>query len=124
MSDKLLLGTIPFDSESVMGDRFKWGLENKLSSAIFPIAYSLRAKNLYIAGFDFKGPRFYSSDTRHPWNDETQNEDAHRFPLGLIKRWLEWAPLHGMEFYSVVDPAHTLLSEVLPTRLMGEILNG
>ena len=124
MHHEPVLGTVAFDSESVLGERFKWGLENKLSSAVFPIAYYLGFKKLYIGGFDLKGPRFYSSDTRHPWNDETQNEDVHRFPLGLIKRWLEWAPLHGMELYSVVDPAQTLLSEALPTRLMGEILNG
>ncbi|HAT63039.1 MAG TPA: hypothetical protein DCS66_00340 [Flavobacteriaceae bacterium] len=122
MSDKLLLGTVPFDSESVVGDRFKWGLENKLSSAIFPIAYLLRAKNLYIAGFDLKGPRFYSEDTRHPWNDETQTKSLHEYPLTLIKKWVKWEQLHGMRIFNVVDEGHTLLSEALPYKPMSELL--
>ena len=122
MSDKLVLGTVPFDSESVVGDRFKWGLENKLSSAIFPIAYLLRAKNLYIAGFDLKGARFYSEDTRHPWNDETQTKSLHEYPLTLIKKWVKWEQLHGMRIFNVVEEDHTLLSEVLPHKPISELL--
>ena len=116
MHDEMIIGSIPFDSESVIGSRFKWGLENKLSSAVFPLCYHLQVKDLYILGFDLYGPRFYSSDTRHPWNDETQTTDATKFPLGLIKQWAEWETYHGMSIYSASDPNETLISKVLPTR--------
>lgn len=115
MHEKPIFGTVPFDSESVMGDQYKWGLENKLSSTIFPIAYYLKAKRIYVAGFDFKGPRFYNNDSRHPWNDETQGKSLHEYPLTLIKKWVEWEQLHGMKIYSVVNADYTLLSDVLPS---------
>jgi len=115
MHEKPIFGTVPFDSESVVGDRFKWGLENKLSSNIFPLAFYLRARELYIAGFDFKGPRFYNNDSRHPWNDETQGKSLHEYPLILIKKWVEWEQVHGMKIYSVVNADYTLLSDVLPS---------
>jgi len=115
MGHEVVYGTVPFDSESVIGDQFKWGLENKLSSHVFPTVFYLGYKQVYVAGFDFKGPRFYSNDTRHPWNDETQNKNVAEFPLNLVKKWVEWERLHGMKIYSAVEPELTLLSDIIPT---------
>jgi len=122
MSSKLVFGTVAYDSESVMGDMFKWGLENKLTSYVFPFCFWLRAKNVYIAGFDFKGPRFYSNIDRHPWNDESQKKNVSNFPLKLVEKWVEWEQVHGMKFYSVVEEGLTLLSDVIETKNMKEIL--
>ena len=123
MGEQIVFGTVPFDSESVVGDQYKWGLENKLSSNVFPLAFHLGYKQLGIAGFDFKGPRFYNDDARHPWNDETQKgKNLHEYPLNLIKRWLDWAPLHGMDIHSVVGEEYTMLSSVLPTRKIEHLL--
>ena len=116
MNPKIIFGTTEYDSESVIGDQFKWGLENKLSSNVFPVAFHLGYKELYIAGFDFKGPRFYNDDARHPWNDETQKgKNLFKYPLELINKWLDWYPLHGMTIYSVVNEEYTMLSHVMPT---------
>ena len=122
MHEKPIFGTVPFDSESVVGTQFKWGLENKLTTSVFPISYFLGAKDVYIAGFDFKGGRFYDIDRdRHPWNDESQARNAQEIPLALIKKWADWHPLHGMRLYNVVDEEYTLLSSVLPYRPMAKL---
>ena len=114
MHDEVIFGSIEFDSESVIGDKFKWGLENKLSSVVFPICYKLGAKKLYIGGFDFKGPRFYSPDARHPWNDETQTKNnVVDFSLNIVKNWVQWQHIHGMEFHSVVHNDLSLLNSYL-----------
>jgi|TARA_A100000172_G_scaffold76589_1_gene60224 hypothetical protein len=123
MGDEIYFGTVPFDSETVMGDQFKWGLENKLSSNVFPVAFHLGYKELCIAGFDFKGPRFYNDVARHPWSDETQKgKNLHQYPLGLVKKWADWEPLHGMSISSVVGKEYTMLSDVLPTRKIADLL--
>ena len=116
MSDKVIIGSVPFDSESVIGTRFIWGLENKLSSSVFPICSHIRAEEVCVIGFDLYGPRFYSSDSRHPWSDETQKNDAIKIPLGIIKKWTEWSHLHNMRIYSASNPDETLLSKVLETK--------
>ena len=116
MSEKIILGSVPFDSESVIGTKFIWGLENKLSSSVFPICSYLRATELYVIGFDLHGPRFYSSDSRHAWNDETQKNNVIDIPLSMIQKWNAWKNLHQMNIYSSSDPNETLLSKVLETR--------
>ncbi len=116
MHDEVILGSIPFDSESVIGTKYHWGLENKLTSAVLPISYFLKAKEVYVMGFDLFGPRFYSSDARHPWNDETQIEDAARIPLDIVSIWREWQDVHGMKIYSASNEDETLLSKVLETK--------
>jgi len=122
MHHEPIFGTIEFDSESVIGTRFKWGLENKLSSIVFPVSYFLKTKELYIAGFDFIGPRFYSSDARHPWTDETQSTNVAEFPLSIIKKWLQWNRLHDIKIYSIVEEHFTLLNSVLPYREITNVL--
>ena len=117
MHPEAIMGTIKFDSETVSGLQYMWGLENKLSSAIFPMCYSLRAKNVYVLGFDMQGPRFYSKDDRHPWTDESQTdkEKSIQIPLAMIKRWRQWENLHGMNIYSIAPEQLTRLSDVLPS---------
>jgi len=116
MHDEVILGSIPFDSESVIGTRYYWGLENKLTSAVLPISYFLKAKEVYIMGFDLFGPRFYSDDTRHPWNDESQIEDVVKVPLDIVSTWRNWENIHGMKIYSASNKDETLLSKVLETK--------
>jgi hypothetical protein len=122
MSEKIIFGTVPFDSESVIGDKFKWGLENKLSSHLFPLCYYMGSKEIYIVGFDFQGPRFYSDVERHPWNDETQSNNIVKYPLNIIKKWIKWENLHGMKIFNSTDGSISLLSQVLDYKGLKEII--
>jgi hypothetical protein len=109
-----IFGTVEYDSESVIGDKYKWGLENKLSSSVFPLCFHLGAKNIYIIGFDLKGGRFYDiSKTRLPWNDESQKGLVDNFPLQIIKKWNDWEPYHNMKFVSLVKEKHSLITKVI-----------
>jgi len=116
MHREVIIGSVPFDSESVIGTTFKWGLENKITSSVLPICYYLQSTEIYIIGFDLFGPRFYSNDSRHPWNDESQREEAVKFPLSIVEEWSRWSKLHGMSIYSASSPQETLLSTKLETR--------
>lgn len=117
MTDKVVFGTVEFDSETVAGSTFKWGLENKLTSNVLPTCFHLRAGKVKIYGFDYQGPRFYSDIARHPWNDETQSGDkVVEFSLNILKTWVEWRSIHGMEILtgtkdSVSLPSHFLRYE-------------
>ena len=128
-NEKVIIGSTPFDSESVIGDQYKWGLENKLSSFMLPIADKLGAKNVYILGFDCVGGRFYevsgisayslyhrehimNSGDRHPWNDESQKKSMTEIPLDIMRKWLEWKPSHKMNIYNVVEDEFTALNNV------------
>ncbi|HHZ95164.1 MAG TPA: hypothetical protein EYN67_06335 [Flavobacteriales bacterium] len=130
MTDKPIFGTVKFDSESVIGSRYKWGLENKLSTQALPIAYMLGHKEIYVAGFDLVGSRFYDDNVRHPWDegktisgpppfigpwddDLMDQRNMHHIPLEFIKKWADWEPLHGMKIYSVVEDQYTLVNNVL-----------
>jgi len=114
MADKPIFGTATFDSESVIGSQYKWGLENKLSTQAFPIAYMLGHKEIYVAGFDLVGSRFYDDNVRHPWDDNLLDQhNMQQIPLEFIKKWADWAPLHGMKIYSVVEDQYTLVNSVL-----------
>ena len=127
ISDNVIIGSCEFDSESVIGSRFKWGLENKLSSYMFPVANFLGAKNVFILGFDCIGSRFYEvngatqqflkfdnieSGARHPWNDESQDGNAEHIPLDMMRKWLTWEASHGMKFFNVVEDEYTILNKV------------
>ena len=114
MINKALFGTIEYDSESVIGSKFKWGLENKLTSVVLPVCYYLGAKNVVVFGFDYQGPRFYSDDARHPWNDETQSKDETiDFSLKVLEKWLKWESLHGMKIYSGNQESICLPNKIL-----------
>jgi len=81
---------------------------------VLPICYSIGAKKVIVYGFDYQGPRFYSEDARHPWNDETQNKDASiHFSLNLLKKWVEWEQLHGMKIYSGTKQTISLPNKIL-----------
>jgi|6_EtaG_2_1085325.scaffolds.fasta_scaffold00426_12 hypothetical protein len=114
MSEKIIFGTVKYDSESVIGDRFKWGLENKLSSVVLPVCFFLRAESVKIYGFDFRGPRFYSDIERHPWSDETQEgKNIAEYPLSLVKKWLEWEGVHGMKIILGSKSPACLLNNII-----------
>ena len=132
VSDNVIVGSCEFDSESVIGSQFKWGLENKLSSYMFPLANFLGAKNVFILGFDCVGSRFYEVDgtakqflkldigalwegragTRHPWNDESQDGNIEHIPLDMMRKWLTWEASHGMQIFNVVEDEYTILNKV------------
>ena len=123
MHDEVILGSIPFDSESVIGTRHHWGLENKLSTQAFPLAYMLGYKEVYVAGFDLVGSRFYDNNVRHPWDDDLLDQrNMQQIPLEFIKKWADWAPLHGMKLYSVVEDQYTLVNSVLAYKPFEEVL--
>lgn len=140
--DKIVFGTCKFDSESVIGLENIWGLENKLSSVMFPISQKLGAKNIFVLGFDHIGGRFYEvepsgqkrnlagsaeSGVRHPWNDETQKKELSegaKIPLGMVKKWVDWQHIHGMKIYNVVENSYTLLNDVLEYKKFDEALEG
>ena len=114
MSDKPIFGTVKFDSESVIGDQYRWGLENKLSAQALPVAYLLGYKKIFVAGFDLVGSRFYDDNVRHPWDDDLlEQRNMQQIPLEFIKKWADWAPMHGMKIYSVVEDQYTLVNSVL-----------
>lgn len=114
MSDKVVFGTVEFDSETVSGLRYKWGLENKLTSNVLPTCFFLGAKKVKIYGFDFQGPRFYSEIARHPWNDETQSgNETLEFSLKILKTWVEWKSIHGMEIITGTKDSVSLPSRFL-----------
>ena len=114
MTEKVVFGTVEFDSEIVTGFRFKWGLENKLTSNVLPVCHYLGSSKVKIYGFDYRGPRFYSPDARHPWNDETQEgSEVIEFSLKILKTWLEWKNIHGME---IVSGTKDIIS--LPNKLL------
>lgn len=122
MSECPIFGTVPYDSDGVHGTMFKWGLESKLSSHVFPIAYYLGYKTVLISGFDFKGGRFYDkNNTRHPWNDESQIEKSFEVPFGAVRQWVKWKEIHDMNFYNINDPKLTLLGNLLEYKSLMEI---
>jgi len=123
MADKPVFGTTRFDSESVIGSRYKWGLENKLSVQALPMAYALGYKRVYVAGFDLVGSRFYDNNVRHPWDDDLlEQRNMQDIPLAMIRQWVDWEPLHGMQIYSVVEDQYTLVNQALPYKSFGEAL--
>jgi hypothetical protein len=113
-SKKIIFGSVYFDSEQVIGARYSWGLESKLSSYVFPLIHSLGYKNIYICGFGMKGGRFFDqSATRMPHNDETQIGSQHEFPLSVIKKWVDWKSHHGMTFYSLESDQYSYLNKIM-----------
>lgn len=118
---KMICGSVPFDSEEVSGTKYLWGLESKLSSHVLPLLYYMGAKEVIICGFGMKGARFFSDETRMPFNDATQSNSAHTIPLDIIKKWMvDWLPLHQMHIATLESPEHGYLHEVMSVA----VLNG
>ena len=113
---KPIYGSVYFDSEQVIGTKYIWGLENKLSSYVLPIAHHLGVKNVYVCGFGMKGGRFFDKEkTRMPFNDESQSESQHEIPLMIIKKWVDdWKKFHGMNIYSIESDEWSYLNQVMP----------
>ena len=118
-----VFGTVKYDSDKVMGSINKWGLENKISSIMLPLAHYLKAENVYSIGFDFIGARIYDkSRSRHAWgsNISDLNENI-KFSLSLVEKWIEWKDYHNMEIYSISEDSASLLNLVVPYKDIGEI---
>lgn len=118
-----VFGTVKYDSDRIIGSINKWGLENKISSVMLPLAYYLGAENVYSIGFDFIGARFYDkSKSRHAWgNDITNLNENIKFSLSLVKKWLEWRDYHNMSIYSIAKESASLLNLVVPYKNIGDI---
>lgn len=114
--DKVVLGTVQYDSERVIGTLNKWGLENKVSSFMFPVAFYLQAQNVYCLGFDFIGARFFdTTKTRHAWGTETTRlNESIKFSLSLVDKWKKWSDIHGMTLHCCSPESESLLSVSLP----------
>jgi hypothetical protein len=129
--EKCVFGTVKYDSEFVIGHKNKWGLENKVSGTIFPIAHWLGAKNLFIAGFDFQGGRFYDYDEEYlnsdvhqipqidehgrerkliPGQHAAATDEGKRFALSCVDKWVAWKDNHNMSIHSLVSHEYGLLS--------------
>lgn len=120
--DKPVFGSVYYDSEQVVGTKYIWGLESKLSSYALPMAHYLGYENVYVCGFGMKGGRFFDTEkTRMPFNDETQDESRHDIPLAIIKKWTEdWKDLHGMNIYSIESDEWSHLNKVMPRHEFSE----
>lgn len=116
MCGQVLFGSIPFDSESVIGEMYKWGLENKITSSVLPICYHRKYKEVYITGFDLFGPRFYNEDSRHPWGEGENLTRALQIPLDAVRQWSDWSDIHNMAIYNISNKDETLLSRILETK--------
>jgi|7_EtaG_2_1085326.scaffolds.fasta_scaffold09442_4 hypothetical protein len=136
-SKKCVFGTAEYDSDYVIGEKYKWGLENKLTSAVYPLAHHLGASRVFTAGFDFFGKRLYDYDEDYilPEEiDETGNVRIRRYgahaaasdtgkqiSLGFVTKWKEWHLYHKMEFFSLVEDDLTLLNQVVDYKSFEEI---
>tara|TARA_B100000700_G_scaffold150974_1_gene167683 strand:- start:101069 stop:102013 length:945 start_codon:yes stop_codon:yes gene_type:complete len=138
----IVFGTAAFDGEQVFLPPYtmarKWGLENKVSSAIFPLAQFLKARRVMIMGFDFVGARFWEIDedvvlrntleasnfgASRPAAHAAEQEDQRDVSLGFVKKWVDLQHLHQMEIYSVFDDTYTLINQVVPYISFDEALN-
>jgi len=116
VAGKPIFGTVEYDSDIVYQMHYKWGLENKLSSSIFPLAYFMGATDLLVVGFDLRGGRFYDKSlTRHAWgSDIGKPNEAINFSLSIIKQWIDWADMHKMKIRTLGSPEASFLSLVIP----------
>jgi len=122
MHPQVIYGSIEFDSESVIGTKYLWGMENKLSTHVLPTCFYLGVKEVYVVGFDMQGERFYSSVARVPWNDESQITDEVRIPLKILEKWIQWRELHGMKIKSLASDEYTKINSVIEYVSEDEIL--
>lgn len=114
--DDVIFGSVEFDNEIVFGDRYKWGLENKLTSTVLPVCHYLKSTRVRLAGFDYTGPRFYSNDARHPWDSESQLQTKDKvldFSLAVLNEWLQLENVHGMKIFSATKNTQSLPNRFL-----------
>ena len=108
-----LFHSVPFEGIKA---NHKNTFESKLTSYVLPIAYYLKAKNVYVLGFDHQGKGLNKS--RHTVYEK-------EFPMGkrikagervfnIIKSWCnDWVEYHGMNIYSIVPPELTRNNEYM-----------
>lgn len=91
------------------------GLENILSRLIFPTLFKLKAKNVFLLGFDGCHGRFYehqpiSLDNRPA--SKVKHYLANGWPSYInpnhkmflhLEKWVEWQPFHNMHIYNVQE---------------------
>jgi hypothetical protein len=113
--EKVIYGTVPFDSDRVMGIKYKWGLENKLSSVMFPLAHFLGAKEVYPVGFDFVGSRFYDKNSKAgTWGDDAKEVSRNmEVAIESIEKWKNWSSISGMKIKSMIQEDSWILNSVL-----------
>ena len=118
-----VFGTVKYDSDRVIGSLNRWGLENKISSTMLPLAHYLGAKNVYSIGFDFIGARFYDKKkSRHAWGSDVSSlNDNIKFSLSLVEKWIQWKDYHNMSIYSISKQSSSLLNLVVPQVKVSEI---
>ena len=118
-----VFGTVKYDSDRVGGSINKWGLENKISSIMLPLAHHMGAENVYCVGFDFIGARIYDkSRSRHAWGaDVTNLNESIKFSLSLVGKWLEWEDYHHMSIYNIADESASLLNLIVPYKKVNDI---
>ena len=129
----IVFGTAAYDGEYIWlpphANWSKWGLENKVSSAIFPLAQYLKAKHVFVMGFDFEGARFWEvdSDVRlrstldssnfgdsRPAAHAAQQREQRDISLGFVKKWMDTQETHQMKIYSVFEDTYTWINQVVP----------
>lgn len=136
-SKKCIFGTVEYDSEIVFQERYKWGLENKLTSAIYPLAHYLKATRVYTAGFDFFGKRMHDHDedyalphgldeagnTRIPpaGQQAASSDSGKQIALNLVQKWKDWRHCHNMDFFSLVEDKYTLLNQIVEYKPFKEV---
>ena len=92
------------------------GLENLLSRLIFPTLFKLKAKKVFVLGFDGCHGRFYSHNAINlPTKKNPKLAKkylANGWPSYInpihksflhIEKWLEWQQFHNMEIYNVQE---------------------
>ena len=116
--EKMIVGTgLSFESYFKRPGTHWDCLENKLTSLMLPIAHKMRAKNVFIVGFDGIGGRFhnpsnlakdssYESKIVHGGinpNDGKKKACASYHNLSYLKHWNDWTEYTGMKIWSVVE---------------------
>lgn len=77
--------------------------ENKLTYFMLPLLHRMNFKNVYIAGFDGKGGRFYNLKNRIP---------PHRATFFFLHQWNnKWKKYTNMNLYSVIEDKYTTINK-------------
>ena len=124
--DKMIIGTgLSFDSYFKKPGMHWDCLENKLTFLMLPMAQKMGAKNVFIAGFDGVGGRFYNpsytlkDNTTHSRlvyagikpDDDKRKACASYHNLSYLKYWNDWTEYTGMKIWSVVEDEHCKTNE-------------
>jgi len=104
---RTLFHSVPFEG---IAPGHKNTFESKLTSYALPIAHYLKAKNVYVLGFDHQGKGLNKSrltlyEKEFPMGKRIK---AGERVFNIIKLWCnDWVEYHGMNIYSIVPSALT-----------------